>query len=95
MSIIDTRRDQLGLDHLQDQVRRGAACFYCHKPLTSPCVHWMGSGFDLYCHPACVVELTIRLLRDVHEIECSTNTDITSRTTPELRQRLVAEESRG
>jgi hypothetical protein len=48
----------------------GQPCFYCHDLLTDPAVHWMGSGGDLYLHPACVSALFIRLARDVHEIEC-------------------------
>ncbi len=33
-------------------------------------VQWAGRIYVIYLHPGCVVELTMRLLRDVHEIEC-------------------------
>jgi hypothetical protein len=71
---------------------RSQPCFYCGQPLSTPFVIWMGVGEPLALHPACVVELSIRLLRDVWQIETATNTYITSRTTPELRERLRAEE---
>ncbi len=38
---------------------------------------WWGEGADLYLHPECTVELSIRLLRDVHEIERENQTNIT------------------
>jgi hypothetical protein len=70
---------------------RGRDCFYCHQPLTSPFVIWVAIE-TLALHPGCVVELSIRLLRDVWQIETTTNSYITSRTLPELRERLMREE---
>jgi len=55
----------------------GTSCFYCGYPLKGTIVAWWGNGADIYLHPSCVVELTIRMLRDVHEIECQTQTAIT------------------
>ena len=71
---------------------RQQCCFYCGHGLASPFVIWMGFGEPIALHPACVVELAIRLFRDVHEIECAANAYITSRTLPELRERLRQEE---
>lgn len=56
----------------------GEKCFYCGLVLSQEeyAVQWMGfggdSGHTLYMHSGCTVELTIRLLRDVHEVECRT-----------------------
>jgi hypothetical protein len=69
-------------------------CFYCGRNLSSPFVLWAGFGAELVLHPTCVVELTIRVFRDVHEIECENHSYITSRTLPELRERLIGEEQR-
>ena len=71
---------------------REQPCFYCGSALRSPFVVWTGFGESIALHPGCVVELAIRLFRDVHEIECSTDAYITSRTLPELRERLRQEE---
>jgi len=43
-------------------------CFYCYRPLDDPAVMWIGDG-EIYLHPHCVVDLTLRLFRDVHEIQ--------------------------
>ena len=72
---------------------RGQPCFYCYQTLTSPFVLWMG-GEALALHPGCVVELSIRLLRDVWQIEHTTGAYITSRALPELRERLMREEGK-
>lgn len=69
----------------------GELCFYCHQRLRAPSVLWIGADGDIYLHPECVVELTIRLFRDLWELECSRGY-VTSRTTAELRARLRAEE---
>ena len=48
-------------------------CFYCGSPVVSTRgVYWMGSpkAYTIVLHPACTVNLTIRLLRDVHAIQC-------------------------
>ena len=72
-----------------------ARCYYCAAHLGSPFVMWMGAGEPLALHPRCVVELSIRLLRDVHQVECETGNDITNPPKPgdqlvALRERLAA-----
>ena len=69
-------------------------CFYCYRPLADPFVHWSGSTGHISLHPGCVVELTIRLYRDVHQTECGPHGYVTQRTLPELRARLMREERR-
>src|SRR5215207_7970191 len=54
-----------------------ARCYYCGAYLGSPFVMWQGAGDPLALPPSCTVELTIRLLRDVHQVECETSNDIT------------------
>ena len=70
---------------------RAQPCYYCGHSLTSPFIAWMGAGEAIALHPACTVELGIRLFRDVHQIECETSY-VTSRTLPDLRERLQREE---
>ncbi len=65
--------------------RTDEQCFYCH---------WSGSTGSICLHPTCVIELTIRLYRDVHEIECSSYGYVTERSLAELRERLLREEGR-
>ncbi len=48
-------------------------CFYCGNPTFDPAIVWSGFGGKIFLHPACCVELGIRVLRDVHELECKTN----------------------
>ena len=53
-------------------------CFYCHKGIAAldAYISWMGaSAEDLTLHPACVWALMARIVRDVHEYECLSNTD--------------------
>lgn len=51
-------------------------CFYCGQPVSQPWIEWHGQNRNqktfeiIQLHPGCAVELTIRLLRDVHEYEC-------------------------
>jgi hypothetical protein len=47
-------------------------CFYCWGPLDNPAIEWSGSTGFICLHPGCVVELAIRLVRDVHEVESRT-----------------------
>jgi hypothetical protein len=47
-------------------------CFYCFHPLDNPAVEWSGATGVICLHPACVLELAVRLFRDVHELECRT-----------------------
>ena len=65
-----------------DQVNRraipdGTQCFYCGYPISGTVVLWWGESGDIHLHPGCTVELSIRLLRDVHEIERASQTTIT------------------
>lgn len=48
----------------------GAICFYCGKATSDPAIHWMGFPMDIFLHPGCCVDLSIRLLRDVHQWQC-------------------------
>lgn len=45
-------------------------CFYCDTPLTDPAVRWIGATGVITLHPRCVLDLFVRLARDVHETEC-------------------------
>lgn len=58
-------------------IPEGTPCFYCHQGLQGTVILWWGSGADIYLHPACAVELSIRLLRDVHEVEQETHENVT------------------
>jgi hypothetical protein len=95
VAVIDLARNiPAGVDALLEPVRRGDNCFYCGRPLTSPAIGWIGASGILLVHPSCQVEWSLRMGRDVWEIECSTGIDVTARTLPELRERLLAEEGR-
>jgi hypothetical protein len=56
-------------------------CYYCHRQLGEGYgVMWAGAGPEqLALHPECAVELTLRLLRDVHQIECMCQRKVTAR----------------
>ncbi len=46
-------------------------CFYCDKVMSFPHISWLGGGpTEVILHPMCFVELSTRLFRDLHEIEC-------------------------
>ena len=47
-------------------------CFYCCYPFErgDSYVEWMGAIGDILLHPECVVEMMLRMMRDVHEYEC-------------------------
>lgn len=49
----------------------GDTCFYCGRLTRDPAVLWLGHTGRMVLHPPCVVELTIRLMRDLHEWECA------------------------
>jgi hypothetical protein len=68
MSLVDLKRDRFHPN--ADTIRRGRACYYCGKVITSPAVIWSGFGDDIALHPACVLEWTIRLMRDVWQVQC-------------------------
>lgn len=63
----------------------GQICFYCYGATEDPAIIWAGSTGEIFLHPACAAELTIRLIRDVYELECATN----------LRLQLVPHNSEG
>ena len=46
----------------------GQDCFLCGDRLSDPAVHWMGATGHIYLHPDCVLDLAVRMSRDVHEI---------------------------
>ena len=49
----------------------GCTCFYCSRAIVHhPYIDWMGDGSTIFLHPGCAVDLAIRVLKDVHEIEC-------------------------
>jgi hypothetical protein len=48
----------------------GTECFFCYRPLTRPFVLWSGASGYLSLHPACVLNLFLRLARDVWELQC-------------------------
>ena len=56
----------------------GTPCFFCSAPLTAPFVAWRGAAPDMLAlHPGCVLDLTMRLMRDVWELECKTELRVT------------------
>jgi hypothetical protein len=57
---------------LGDQV-----CTVCGAQMTYPAIQWMAANDFLYFHPACVVHWMLRLMRDVHESECTTGRYVT------------------
>ena len=48
-------------------------CYYCGNRIKGPCVWWRGAP-DIWLHPECVVQMMIRMMSDVHEIQCKTVT---------------------
>lgn len=62
--------------------RGGDTCFHCgHAIWTDEAIEWHGNdraheAANLMFHPGCAVEFSIRLLRDVHQIECRSNVEI-------------------
>jgi hypothetical protein len=44
-------------------------CFLCGKATDDPSVMWSGFSTDVFLHPECAVEMSLRVLRDVHELE--------------------------
>ena len=48
----------------------GEICFYCGKATEDPAIVWVGSTAEIILHPRCAVELTLRISRDVHQLEC-------------------------
>ncbi len=75
--ITQTTDQATASENTRRAIPAGTPCFYCHQRLQGTVVMWWGEGADLYLHPECTVELSIRLLRDVHEIERENQTNIT------------------
>jgi hypothetical protein len=48
-------------------------CYYCGKEVKPPMVWWRGNP-DIFLHPECVIQLFIRMMKDVHEIQVKTHT---------------------
>jgi hypothetical protein len=54
------------------------SCFYCGQPLSGEAVlEWQGSAPDhpsaaqsLWLHPGCFLDLSLRLSRDLHTVQC-------------------------
>jgi hypothetical protein len=53
----------------QLSIPAGTPCFYCAGLVLDVCIQWRGEG-EIMLHPACAVDLCLRILRDVHEVEC-------------------------
>lgn len=63
-----------------------AHCFYCSKEIDQKreyFIHWMGCGNGpqapvhyLCVHPACFIELNLRMGRDMHEYLCVAHADV-------------------
>jgi hypothetical protein len=45
----------------------GQKCFFCGHCCSDPAIVWCGETAEIYLHPRCVPDLTIRLYRDLHE----------------------------
>jgi hypothetical protein len=59
----------------------GKTCFYCHGLIVAdPAILWSGAYGNIHLHPACTVELAVRLFRDVHQIECEKHQYVTGKT---------------
>ena len=71
---------------------RAQPCCYCGQELPYPFIAWWGFGETVALHVGCTVELCIRLLRDVHQVECETHQDVTTDAVVALRTRLRREE---
>lgn len=56
---------------------KGRTCFYCYHAVADPAVVWSGATGEIFLHAPCVVELTIRLYRDVHQLETATHRNVT------------------
>ncbi len=52
------------------QVEAAEPCFYCGHRLAYPIIGWMGRSTDIVLHHHCALALCVRLIRDVHEVEC-------------------------
>ncbi len=63
----------------------GSRCYHCGQEVRDPAIEWLGtSDWDqhaakIYLHPVCAVEFCLRVLRDVHEWECKTYSQLLAR----------------
>ncbi len=57
-------------------------CFYCNREISDieESIYWSGSTSEISLHPHCTADLAIRLLRDVHELECRQKKHLVMRT---------------
>lgn len=51
----------------------GNDCFYCGDKAWPPFVMWQGVPDTIYLHPECAIRLMIRLMRDVHDVQCNSH----------------------
>jgi len=56
----------------QDDVEKGAPCFYCSKALEFPSIIWNGHESYIIMHPECALKMCVRLIVDVHRVEINT-----------------------
>src|SRR5688500_13547536 len=89
----------------------GTPCLYCGEPIHPPAVMCMGYGEgeteedlvfgmmyptkEIVLHAPCVLELFVRLCKDIWTIEKSTGRKVACSPLFDLRTRLVAEEMGG
>lgn len=68
---------------------RGRECRYCAGRIEDPAIMWIGFGDEpIFLHAACAADASLRVLRDVHEIERRTGTRIAlAADSPAERQR--------
>ncbi|BCL82177.1 hypothetical protein ccbrp13_46420 [Ktedonobacteria bacterium brp13] len=61
-----------GIDHpYQHNVQK--YCFYCGHNISYPAIHWVGSVGAITLHSNCAVDLSIKLMSDVHHMQNDTN----------------------
>ncbi len=51
-------------------IRGSDSCFYCDHHIDGAAVEWSGHNATILLHPKCVMDLCIRLFRDVHQWQC-------------------------
>ena len=53
-------------------------CFYCGLAIgTFPFITWIGSGATINLHPACTLNLVVRLMHDVHDVQIHSSSHAT------------------
>ena len=48
-------------------------CFFCSQSFDKVAIMWDGSGASIWLHSDCFIKLAIRMFRDVHELEITSN----------------------